>query len=174
VGYEPRLALRACEREGQAVDLIEESILDVCAADSTNFVWHNGDRLSPPFMDRCLPSCGLKVIEDLAVLAFELGDGQESTLPCLGGRRAAPLPSPPYFPFGSLGLRDFDLRAEVRQLSRRYYYQETPRRLWTNWKARHVGGARMRADRKGGLDKPKGGGAGSGGPDIYHSRAGTG
>jgi hypothetical protein len=33
------------------------------------------------------------------------------------------------FPIGPMGLRDFDLRAEVRHLSRRYHYQEARRCL---------------------------------------------
>jgi hypothetical protein len=70
--------------EEQAVDLIEETIRDARAAGSKKLVWHTGDRVSPPFMDRCLASCGFEVTEDLAVLAFELCDGQEPTLPRLG------------------------------------------------------------------------------------------
>lgn len=37
--------------EGQAVDLIEETIRHVRAAGSTKLVWHTGDRVSARFMD---------------------------------------------------------------------------------------------------------------------------
>jgi hypothetical protein len=56
--------------EGQAVDLIEETIRHVRAAGSTKLVWHTGDRVSARFMDWYLASCG-----------FELGDGPEPTPP---------------------------------------------------------------------------------------------
>lgn len=70
--------------EGQAVDLVEETVRDVRAAGSTRLVWHTGDRVSPPFMDACLERCGFEATHDLAVLAIELGSGPEPMLPRLG------------------------------------------------------------------------------------------
>jgi hypothetical protein len=60
--------------EGQAVDLIEETIRHVRAAGSRKLVWDTGERVSARFMDWYLASCG-----------FEFGDGPEPTLPCLLG-----------------------------------------------------------------------------------------
>jgi hypothetical protein len=56
--------------EGQAVDLIEETIRHVRAAGSRKLVWDTGERVSARFMDWYLASCG-----------FEFGDGPEPTLP---------------------------------------------------------------------------------------------
>jgi len=70
--------------ERLAGDLIEETIGEVLAAGGGRLVWHTGDRIAPPFMDRCLAGHGFEIREELDVLAFALIDDSEPRLPLLG------------------------------------------------------------------------------------------
>jgi hypothetical protein len=70
--------------EGQARELIEETIGAVRAFGGGKLVWHTGEGLSPPFMDECLARHGFETSEELAVLASSLVDGLASRLPRLG------------------------------------------------------------------------------------------
>jgi GNAT superfamily N-acetyltransferase len=63
--------------------LILQTIEETRAAGGTGLVWHTGDAVSPPFMDDALTQQGFEKTEDLEVLAFELGTGQEPNLPDL-------------------------------------------------------------------------------------------
>jgi hypothetical protein len=64
--------------EEWADELIEETIEAVRDAGGGRLVWHTGEAISPPFMDRCPARRGVQTTEELDVLAFYLGDGLES------------------------------------------------------------------------------------------------
>lgn len=70
--------------ERRAGDLIGETIGDVLAGGGGRLVWHTGDRIAPPFMDRCLTEHGFEITEELDVLAFVLMDDSGPRLPRLG------------------------------------------------------------------------------------------
>jgi hypothetical protein len=63
--------------EERADVLIEKTVGEVRAAGGTRILWHTGDRVAPPFMDERLARHGFRKTEELEVLAFVLGDGQE-------------------------------------------------------------------------------------------------
>jgi hypothetical protein len=67
--------------ERGAGDLIEETVGEVRAAGGGRILWHTGDRVAPPVIDECLARHGFRTTENLEVLAFFLGNGQEQRLP---------------------------------------------------------------------------------------------
>jgi hypothetical protein len=67
--------------EEQASDLIEETVGEVRAAGGGRILWHTGDRVAPPFMDRCLARYGFRTTENLEVLALFLVNGQQQQMP---------------------------------------------------------------------------------------------
>ena len=74
---------RSWPARGGAEALILKTIQDVRASGAERLVWHTGDAVSPPFMDELLPQHGFEKTEDLEVLAFDLGNGVQPTLPRL-------------------------------------------------------------------------------------------
>ena len=63
--------------------LIQRTIEEARAAGATRLVWHTGDAVSPSLLDDFLPRHGFEKIEDLDVLAFELGTEAGLILPDL-------------------------------------------------------------------------------------------
>ena len=74
---------RSWPSRNRAGGLILKTIEEVRASGGSRLVWHTGDAISPPFMDDVLARHGFEKTEDLDVLAFELGDDPQPTLPRL-------------------------------------------------------------------------------------------